>query len=59
MTDGQKDKLKWVLREWDCLNLEQAVREAANDGQLRQALVECGIEFPRKENYERNRNCAY
>ena len=43
--DKQADKLAWVLREWDCLTVEEAKAKAGTDAALHLALRECGIRF--------------
>jgi hypothetical protein len=42
----QKDqKLAWLLREWDCSNIEEAIKLASKDKQLHYALREVGIKL--------------
>jgi electron transfer flavoprotein alpha/beta subunit len=45
----KQEKLAWTLREWDCISLEQAIKLAESDKQLRLILVECGIQFGKTE----------
>jgi hypothetical protein len=46
--DKQQKRLAWVLREWDCRTLQDAMKQAATDAQLHRILRECGIIFPKK-----------
>ena len=39
------EKLRWVLREWDCRDLEEAKELAKNDPELHRVLRECGVIF--------------
>lgn len=36
-------KLAWILREWDCRDLEEAKKMAKNDRELNYALREVGV----------------
>jgi hypothetical protein len=44
-SNNKEQKLAWILREWDCSNLEQAIELAKKDQQLHYALREAGIKF--------------
>jgi hypothetical protein len=41
----QERQLAWVLREWDCKTLEDAINLAQEDSILHRVLRECGIQF--------------
>lgn len=43
--DAQVRKLAWVLREYDCLTVEEAKRLAAKDATLHRLLRECGLDM--------------
>jgi len=43
--EGQQKRLAWVLREYDCHNLDQAKQEAASDQTLHRLLRECGVDM--------------
>jgi hypothetical protein len=42
---NKEQKLAWILREWNCSTLEQAIELAKKDQQLHYALREAGIKF--------------
>jgi hypothetical protein len=41
----KEQKLAWLLREWDCSNIEAAIKLAEKDKQLHYALREAGIKL--------------
>jgi electron transfer flavoprotein alpha/beta subunit len=43
----KEQKLEWILREWDCSNIEEAIKLASKDKQLHYALREAGLNPPR------------
>lgn len=43
--EKQQKLLQWILHEWDCNTIEEAIKESKNDYQLRLKLVECGIQI--------------
>lgn len=53
MTKEQEKKLAWVLHEYDCVNLEEAKKEARIDSNLNRLLRECGVQF----NQEATNDC--
>lgn len=42
---AQMQKLEHVLRDWSCMTIKEAKTKAANEPELRLALVECGVQL--------------
>jgi len=44
---AKENLLSWVLHEWDCLTVEEAMEKAKEDSELHRLLRECGMQFPK------------
>lgn len=41
--DARNRRLAWILHEWDCRTVKEAVKQSQKDYQLRLALIGCGV----------------